>query len=92
MLLEPFHSLDDENRTRCLDRNREIVRALADAFHAVFVPLQDEFSRVIAASPPGYWIWDGIHPTEAGHGLIAAQVLARVEPRLKEIMAGGSFR
>ncbi len=90
VLLEPFHALDDENRIRCLDRNREIVRALADEFRAVFIPLQAEFDRVAASSPPGYWIWDGIHPTEAGHGLIAAQVLARVEPLLKEALCRGA--
>ena len=22
---------------------------------------------------PAYWIWDGTHPTEAGHALIAGQ-------------------
>jgi len=48
-----------------------IVRELAAQFHAVFVPLQEEFDKACEKAPPDYWIWDGIHPMPGGHELIA---------------------
>ena len=38
---------------------------------AVFVPLQDKFEELARSTGPEYWVWDGIHPSEAGHGIIA---------------------
>lgn len=49
----------------------------------IFVPLRDEFENAYKAHPElGYkhWIWDGIHPTAAGHMLIARQWLKYVKP------------
>lgn len=57
---------------------RRIVRALAVEYHCVFVSLQDEFTSVSQNLSPEYWIWDGVHPTPAGHELIARQWLKAV--------------
>ncbi|WP_046213753.1 SGNH/GDSL hydrolase family protein [Paenibacillus wulumuqiensis] len=56
-----------------------IVRRLADEFGAVFVPLQDAFDAACKIAPAPYWIWDGIHPTTAGHGLLAKRWLEVVQ-------------
>ncbi|NOU64041.1 lysophospholipase [Paenibacillus sp. LMG 31461] len=58
---------------------QDIVRKLADEFGAVFVPLQSTFNEACMLAEPSYWIWDGVHPTAAGHGLIAKQWLSVVQ-------------
>ena len=50
---------------------REATAQVAAESGAVFVPLQDKFTEAARLTGPEYWIWDGVHPTEAGHGLIA---------------------
>ena len=58
---------------------RRIVRALAQEYHCVFVSLQDEFTNACQNLSPDYWIWDGVHPTPAGHELIARKWLKAVD-------------
>lgn len=47
-----------------------IVRTLAGKHNAVFVEFQQAFDEACKKAPAEYWIWDGIHPTVAGHGLM----------------------
>lgn len=54
---------------------QKIVRGLASAFNAKFVPLQKPFNDALSKAPADHWIWDGIHPTPAGHELLARQWL-----------------
>jgi lysophospholipase L1-like esterase len=55
------------------------TRKLAERFDAVFVPLQEPFERACERAPAAYWIWDGVHPTYAGHELIAREWLNAVQ-------------
>ncbi len=55
----------------CIHEYQTEVRHIASDYNAVFVPLQEEFDRACQIREPSYWSWDGIHPTENGHGLIA---------------------
>jgi lysophospholipase L1-like esterase len=48
-----------------------VVRELAREFAAVLVPLSDIFAAAAGRAPPEYWAEDGVHPTPAGHALIA---------------------
>lgn len=57
----------------CVGGYAQTVRGLAEEYKAVFVPLQEEFDRRCQQYEPEYWSWDGVHPTENGHGLIAKQ-------------------
>ena len=61
------------------------VRELALQFGAIFVPLQEAFDRATGRAPAEYWIWDGVHPTAAGHQLIADQWLAIVRKDVTEL-------
>lgn len=71
---EPWHA--------CVTAYGEKVRQLAEEFAAVFIPLQEEFDKRCAMGTPEYWCWDGIHPTENGHGMIAIQWLKAMRETL----------
>jgi len=36
-----------------------------------FVPFQSLFAEAAKAAPGEFWLWDGIHPTVAGHAIMA---------------------
>jgi lysophospholipase L1-like esterase len=61
-----------------LDAYQRLVRELAREHGALFVPLQDRFDAACAEAGPEHWLWDGVHPTAAGHQLIADGWLAAV--------------
>ena len=49
----------------------EAVRTIASECGQVFLPLQKMFDDACGLAPASYWIGDGVHPTVAGHKLIA---------------------
>lgn len=49
----------------------EITRKLAAEFNAVYMPGQELFDNAMKNAPSTYWIGDDIHPTPAGHRLMA---------------------
>jgi lysophospholipase L1-like esterase len=61
-----------------MKERQQSVRKLATDFKAVFIPLQEVFDRAAKEISPDYWIWDGIHPTVAGHELITREWLEQV--------------
>ena len=81
ILLEPFAYTDTQNienaeiRRAILRTEQKIVRRLAEEFDAIFIPLQELFDKARTVREPSYWLWDGTHPTEAGHALIAREYL-----------------
>ena len=48
-----------------------IVGKLGEKYHAPVVHFQKLFEEAVARAPADYWIWDGVHPTYAGHQLMA---------------------
>ena len=80
VLMEPFigqngpiYDKDNKSWFECIEQYQKEVRSIAAEFDAVFVPLQEMFDIACEKRETSYWIWDGVHPTEAGHGLIARQ-------------------
>ena len=55
------------------DLRRAAAARVASRARATFVPLQSVFNRRTRSSPPEYWAADGVHPTPAGHAVIADQ-------------------
>lgn len=53
------------------DERRAAAARVARQVNATFIPMQDEFTQMAARTSPQYWAADGVHPTPAGHGLIA---------------------
>ena len=49
----------------------EICKDLAKKYGAIFVPLADEFKKLSEQHGPDVWSMDCIHPTAAGHEVIA---------------------
>ncbi len=49
-----------------------IVRELCREFDAVCIPFDTMFEKLVRTEPePAFWIWDGVHPTAAGHRRMA---------------------
>ena len=55
------------------DQRRAAAARVASHARATFVPLQAIFNQHTRSAPPEYWAADGVHPTPAGHAVIAEQ-------------------
>ncbi len=74
VLLEPFLLPVSEDRRAWreeLNPKIDIVRDLAREFEAILVPLDGIFAAASAKREPAFWAPDGVHPSPAGHALIA---------------------
>jgi acyl-CoA thioesterase I len=74
VLIEPFvlPVPDDRKSWReDLDPKINIVRELAREYGALFVPLDGLFAQASMIAHSSYWAPDGVHPSPAGHALIA---------------------
>lgn len=83
VLLEPFVFLSEvveESWVEEIDARRAVVKKLAEEFGAIFIPLQGMFDEALKRnSNTLYWLRDGVHPTSAGHKLIAEAWLKATE-------------
>ncbi len=50
------------------------AKRVAQKYGLVFVPLQSVFDDACKVMPASNWTCEGVHPTTAGHGLIAAEL------------------
>jgi acyl-CoA thioesterase-1 len=74
VLLEPFllHVPPDRFAWReDLNPKIDVTRKLALEFGAELLPLDGLFAQAATQAPPAYWAGDGVHPSAAGHALIA---------------------
>ena len=62
---------------------QNIAASLSKEYKTIFVPLQTVFNKAAARANSEYWIWDGIHPTVAGHELITREWLKQVSKQLR---------
>lgn len=49
----------------------EAAKRVAEDYGLIFVPLQGMLDEACEKAPASYWLGDGVHPTPAGHRLIA---------------------
>jgi len=74
VVLEPFvlrcGAVDDKWFPE-FDARRAVAARVAAQAHATFVPLQAVFDGLARKAAPQYWAADGVHPTPAGHAVIA---------------------
>lgn len=75
ILMEPFvnpYPADRREWRVDLDPKIHVVRRLAKEYGAILVPTDGLINAGFAATPDDYYSADGVHPTYAGHGLIAS--------------------
>ena len=59
----------------------ESAKAVAEKFGLTFIPLQDKFDEAEKKAESSYWLGDGVHPTAAGHEIIANEVVKALEKK-----------
>ncbi|MBN1933543.1 MAG: GDSL family lipase, partial [Anaerolineae bacterium] len=81
VICEPFllPVPDDRRAWRVdLDPKIAVARDLAREFGAIYVPLDGILAQASTRRAPAFWAADGVHPTPAGHALIAQAWLKAV--------------
>lgn len=79
MVMEPFvlkgtateHNLE-EFKTEVALRGAA-ARRVVEKHGLEFIPLQEKFDEAVKLAAESYWLYDGVHPTAAGHELIARE-------------------
>lgn len=85
ILIEPFVLDAPEGskthwRAEDLDAKAAAVKACAADYGTRFLPLQSLFDQACERAPAAFWAEDGVHPTPAGHSLIARKWLETMAP------------
>ena len=86
VLLDPFLCPEAGECAAMVDEvaeRRQVVAELAAEFGAVHIKTQELFDDAAKRAPQPHWSADGVHPTPAGHQLIADAWLAAAAPLLK---------
>ncbi len=78
IIMEPFFGKHrEEGPDEYIKNNvgfyRQAAREIAEEFNLIFVPLQKVFDEASKNCDIFELLWDGVHPTTAGHQLIARQ-------------------
>lgn len=60
---------------KAIEKRAEAAYRVAERFSLPFVELQAKFDSAYNPENPTYWLKDGVHPTAAGHALIAREWL-----------------
>ncbi len=79
VLMEPFvlpFGAVQENWLEEMRQRREVVANLSQEFSTLFIPCQKILDDACQLMPQEYWLADGVHPTLAGHQLLADAWLA----------------
>lgn len=85
MILEPFvlkGSATEEQWSKFrseVEKRAEISQRTAKNFGLDFIPLQKKFNEASRLAFPELWLVDGVHPTAAGHELIAREWIRTFE-------------
>jgi acyl-CoA thioesterase-1 len=78
LLVEPFLLPVAKEQLKLredLNPRIEVVRKMSREFRTSLVPLDGIFARAVKRKQSSFWSLDGVHPTLAGHALIAQSCL-----------------
>lgn len=84
ILMEPFFLPVTEAKKEWredLDPKIQAVRELSREFETLYVPLDGIFAAASSKMEMSYWAPDGVHPSPAGHALMAEAWLATMQGR-----------
>ncbi len=73
-----------EEREALIKECVKVVKRIAKDYNAVYLPFDELFAKLIAKTPETqstYWIWDGVHPTAAGHQRMAKMWIKAVDKK-----------
>ena len=77
---EPYEGMRED-----LERRLPVVRALAEEFADVYIPLDKHFEEALKTQPePLYYSKDGVHPNDNGRMFIGKIYAEAVQPILKK--------
>lgn len=86
MILEPFCLLGpatEKNWGKGFDKEVKekaaVAKKIAEDYNLTFISLQDKFDEAAKNTENTYWLFDGVHPTSAGHELIKREWLKAYE-------------
>jgi lysophospholipase L1-like esterase len=87
VIMEPFFGIHREAAPGEYIKNnvgfyQKASKEIAEEFGLIFVPLQEVFDEASKSCDIFELLWDGVHPTTAGHQLIARQWKKCVENAL----------
>ena len=77
-------STDYGDREALIQDCADVVKRIAQDYKAVYLPFNRLFAGLIENTPETqstYWIWDGIHPTAAGHRRMADMWIKAVDKK-----------
>ncbi len=72
-----------ESFMKVFRQKQRIIGKIAEDYGAIFIPVQERIEQLVKdyaqtliengcpTDPNAYWLWDGVHPTEAMHGVLA---------------------
>lgn len=66
-----------------LEKRQHVIARLAAKYHLPLIRYQEAFDEACKQAPADHWSWDGVHPTYAGHALMAHEWLKTVEEAWK---------
>ncbi len=81
VLGEPFllpvgkHAATYAQELADLKKRQAAITRLGTKYHLPVIDYQAIFDDALAHAPAAYWLWDGVHPTYAGHALMAREWL-----------------
>lgn len=81
MILEPFvlkGEATEKSWKQFYDgvaEKAEAAKRISEKYEITFIQLQDKFNAAAKSTSPSFWLYDGVHPTIAGHELIKREWL-----------------
>lgn len=91
VVLEPFVLKSSATEEKWEEFKSEVelrsaaAKKVADEYNLIFIPLQEKFDLAAkSTNDTSYWLADGVHPTPAGHKLIADAWLDAFEKYIKD--------
>jgi phospholipase/lecithinase/hemolysin len=65
-----------------MTKQQAVVEKMTKTYNAVCVEFQNVMDHACRKAPADYWMWDGVHPTVAGHELLAREWIRMVSKQL----------
>ena len=85
MILEPFVLRESATEDYWEEFHAEVLKRavkakeIAEKYNLPFISLQDKFDEAAKSAPNNYWLFNGVHPTTAGHELIKREWIKAYE-------------